>query len=604
MTGFATGDVTITGTAGGPKVATVTGSGTTYNVAVTGMTTSGTIIATIAAGVATDGSGNVNTASTSSDNSVTWESPGPRSRSTRRAGRPIPTNASPINYTVTFSEAVTNFVTGDVTFAGTSGGTKVGTVTGSGTTYNVAVTGMTTPGTVIATLVAGVATDAVGNASSASTSSDNTVTWDATGPTVTINQAVGQPDPDNTSPINYTVTFSESVTGFTAADVTLGGTAGGALAAGVTGSGTTYTVAVTGMTTPGTVTASVVAGAVTDALGNASSASTSSDNTVTWDNVGPSVTINQALAQADPTNTSPITFTVVFSEPVTGFTSADVTTGGTAGGAKTPTVTGSGANYTVTVAAITTSGTVTATILANRAVDAAGNQNAASTSTDNTVTWDVTGPTVTINQAGGQVDPTNTSPISFTVTFSEAVTGFTAADVTTGGTAGGTKTPAVSGSGATYTVTVTGMTTNGTVTASVIAGAVTDALGNASSVSTSSDNSVTWDGTAPTVTINQAGGQPDPDNTSPISFAVTFSESVTGFTAADVGLRRHRRRHPGRGDRRLRHHVHRDRHRHDHARHRDRLGRRGRRQPTPPATAMPPPPRPTTPSPGTPPRRP
>ena len=45
-------------------------------------------------------------------------------------GQPDPTNASPINFTVTFSEPVTGFATGDVTFGGTSGGAKIGTVTG------------------------------------------------------------------------------------------------------------------------------------------------------------------------------------------------------------------------------------------------------------------------------------------------------------------------------------------------------------------------------------------------------------------------------------------------------------------------------------------
>ena len=44
------------------------------------------------------------------------------------------------------------------------------------------------------------------------------------------------------------------------------------------------------------------------------------------------MTINQAAGQADPTNASPINFTVVFSEPVTGFTDGDVTLSGTAGG--------------------------------------------------------------------------------------------------------------------------------------------------------------------------------------------------------------------------------------------------------------------------------
>ena len=79
-----------------------------------------------------------------------------------------------------FSEAVTGFATGDVTFTGsTAGGTLVGTVSGTGPTYNVAVSGMTTSGTVIATIAAGVAQDTAGNANTAATFTDNTVTWEA-----------------------------------------------------------------------------------------------------------------------------------------------------------------------------------------------------------------------------------------------------------------------------------------------------------------------------------------------------------------------------------------------------------------------------------------
>src|SRR5262245_20388935 len=50
---------------------------------------------------------------------------------------------------------------------------------------------------------------------------------------------------------------------------------------------------------------------------------------------------------------------------------------------------------------------------------------------------DVVPPTVTINQAAGQADPTSAGPIKFTVVFSEAVTGFTSADVSFGGTTAG-----------------------------------------------------------------------------------------------------------------------------------------------------------------------
>ncbi|MEO5948010.1 MAG: hypothetical protein ABIP79_14425, partial [Chitinophagaceae bacterium] len=104
-------------------------------------------------------------------------------------------------------------------------------------------------------------------------------------PTVTINQAVGQLDPTTVSPINFTVVFSEAMTGFATGDVTLSGTAG-ATTAIVTGGPTTYNVAVSGMTGNGTVIATITANAATGTInvaGNA--ASTSTDNTVTFNMV-------------------------------------------------------------------------------------------------------------------------------------------------------------------------------------------------------------------------------------------------------------------------------------------------------------------------------
>jgi len=128
-----------------------------------------------------------------------------------------------------------------------------------------------------------------------------------------------------------------------------------------------------------------------DAVGNGT---TSAPVTVTVDNIAPTVTINQAAGQADPTSASPINFTVVFSEPVTDFTSADVTITGSAGGTKTVVVTGGPSTYNVAVSGMT-NGTVIATIRAGVARDAAGNANTASTSTDNTVTFGTAAPTVT-----------------------------------------------------------------------------------------------------------------------------------------------------------------------------------------------------------------
>jgi hypothetical protein len=94
------------------------------------------------------------------------------------------------------------------------------------------------------------------------------------------------------------------------------------------------------------------------------------------------VTINQKDGQADPTTASPIEFTVVFSAPVTGFVTGDVTLGGTAG-ATSAEVTGSGTTYNVAVSGMTGNGTVTASI----AADVVDDGNEASTSTDNEVSY-------------------------------------------------------------------------------------------------------------------------------------------------------------------------------------------------------------------------
>ena len=495
VTGFSDADVVLSGTAGGTKTVIVTGSGTTYNVAVSGMTTSGTVIASVAAGAAVDGDGNASAASTSTDNTVTWDVVAPTVTVSDAGGQADPTNTAPINFTVVFSEPVTGFTDGDVTLGGSAGGSLDPDVTGSGTTYNVAVSGMTTSGTVTATLSGGVVNDAAGNGNTASNT--GSVTWDVTAPTVTINQAGGQADPTNTSPINFTVVFSEPVTGFTDADVTLSGSAGGTLDPEVTGSGTTYNVAVSGMAGDGTVIATVNLGAATDAAGNTSAASTSTDNTVTWDTTAPTVTVNQKNDQADPTNTGPVNFTVVFSEATTNFADADVTITGTAGGTKSAVVTGSGTTYNVAVSGMTTPGTVIVSLSAGVATDAAGNGNLASTSTDNSVLYDATAPTVTVAKAGGQADPTNTSPINFTVVFSEPVTDFADGDVTLGGTAGGTLDADVTGSGTTYNVAVTGMTTPGTVTVSIGGGAAFDVASNGNTASNT--GTVNWDAAAPTL---------------------------------------------------------------------------------------------------------
>jgi hypothetical protein len=350
-------DVTVTGTAGATTT-NITGGPTTYNVAVSGMTGDGTVIASIPADAATDGV-NLNAASTSGDNSVLYDTVAPSVTINQASGQDDPTNVSPVNFTVTFSEAVTDFDdVSDVTLSGTAGATTA-FITGGPTTYNVSVSGMTSDGTVIADIPTGASLDAALQPNGTSTSTDNSVTYDATQPTVTINQAAGQSDPASSSLINFTVVFSEPVTDFDdAADVNLSGTAA-ATTTLITGGPTTYNVAISGMTGDGTVIASIPASVATDGA-NLNTASVSTDNTVTFiaDTTPPNVSsVNRA--DPSPTSAAGVNFTVTFSESVTGVDLSDftlITTG--VSGATVSNVSGSGDTYTVTVNTGTGNGTI------------------------------------------------------------------------------------------------------------------------------------------------------------------------------------------------------------------------------------------------------
>src|SRR4029077_17795775 len=108
-------------------------------------------------------------------------------------------------------------------------------------------------------------------------SADHSVTFNLP-VNVTINQAAGQADPTKNQPLNFTVIFSQSVTGFSSSGVSLSGSTANVSAANinVSGSGTTYNVALSNVTSEGILQASVLANAATDFenVGNGASTST------------------------------------------------------------------------------------------------------------------------------------------------------------------------------------------------------------------------------------------------------------------------------------------------------------------------------------------
>ena len=491
VTGFVTGDVTVTG---GTKGA-FTGSGDEYTLVVT-PAGSANVVVTVAANSATDGS-NTGPASAVAA-TATWDAAVP---TVTIGGVPSKINSTAaLTATFTFSEAVTGFVTGDVTV---TGGTK-GAFSGSGDEYTLVVTPAGSANVVV-TVAANSASDGANTGPASAVAA--TATWDAAAPTVEIG---GVPSKINsTTPLSATFTFSEDVTGFATGDVTVTGGTKGAFAST---SARTYTLAVT-PTSGSNVVVTVAANSATDGLNTGPASAVSA--TATWDAAVPTVTIGGVPSKIN--STTPLSATFTFSEDVTGFVTGDVTvTGGTKGA-----FSGSGDEYTLVVTPAG-SANVVVTVAANSASDGANTGPASAVAA--TATWDAAAPTVTIGGVPSKINSTATLSAMFT--FSEDVTGFATGDVTV---TGGTKGAFASTSARTYTLAVT-PTSGSDVTVTVAANSATDGLntGPASAVSATAF----WDAAAPTVEI---GGVPSKINsTAALSATFTFSEDVTGFATGDV----------------------------------------------------------------------
>lgn len=256
----------------------------------------------------------------------------------------------------------------------------------------------------------------------------------------------------------------------------------------------------------------------------------------------PHVTVEQTSPTApgvDPTHTH-ADFTVTFDQPVESFDQTDVDLSASSAGGATANVVAVTPGSVYTISAIAAAdGNIIAKVDAGK-VYAQGHDsdsnfaNAASTSTDNTIRWDATRPTVTMNQASGQADPTSSSTIGFTATFSEPVSGFDGGDLDlSASTASGTLVASVSGGPTVYTVKVSGMTGSGNVVVSVPDNAAQDGAVNQSHASTSTDNTVAWI-LPPTITAAVTSAHPKTTAgwyRSPVT--VTFTCTPTGAPLSD-----------------------------------------------------------------------
>jgi hypothetical protein len=521
---FATGDVSLTGTAGA-TTATVTGSGTTYDVTVSGMAGSGTVVASIAAGAAHDAAGNANTASTSTDNTVTYDIDAPPAPST-----PDMTAATDSGSLDT--DNITNIKKPTFTGSETENGALItllvdgvanGTTTAAGGSWTITAANNIADGdhTVTAT-----ATDSVGNVSLPSGSLSITIDTVANAPSIPDLDPASDSGSHNDD--NITNVTKPKFNGTAEKNATVELFRGGTISLGTTTADNSGNWSLTLSTALADNTYSITA-TQTDVAGNVSAAS--SALSITIDTAVPAAPSSPNLAASSDSGTlnndnlTNQTTNLLFSGNAEANATITIFEGATQVGSGT---TNNGGNWNnVTAAGPFGDGPHTFTA---KATDAAGNTS--NESAPHIVTIDTVRPSLTINQAASQADPTPAGPIHFTVVFSEAISGFATGDISLSGTAGATTATVSPVNSTTFDVSVTGMTQGGTVIAAVNQNVATDTAGNGNTASTSTDNTVTYnpDNKPPVVTItfSAVDGANGWYVHSPVLGTVTANDATTG----------------------------------------------------------------------------
>ncbi len=489
VTGFVAGDITLTN-------GTISNFATSDNITYTFIVTpvaSGNVTINVAANVVTDIAGNGNAAA--AELAIVYDGVKPGVVVTTTATSPV--NAA-LPVTVTFTEAVTGFTAGDVSVTNSA-------ISNFATSDNITYTFTVTPvasGNVTINVAANVANDVAGNSNIAA--AELALVYDGVSPVVVLSTTV-------TSPVNMafpvTVTFSERMTGFDVIDISI---TNGAISNFTTSDNVSYTFTVTPVAT-GNVTVNVAANVATDAAGNGNAVAGQLSLAYDVSLVGTTI----ATPATSPVNAA-FPVTVTFTKAVTGFVAGDVSV---TNGTISSFTTSDNISYTFTVTPVT-SGNVTINVAANVATDVAGNGNAAAA--ELAILFDNSRPGVTITTTA--TSPTN-GPVPVTVTFTEAVTGFDAADVIiiNGAISGFTTVDA-----ATYTFTVSAAA-DGIVRINLPANVAIDAAGNGNT--TALELNYNYAGTRPGVMLTATGANVV---NAPVTVTIRFSAAVTGFDASDV----------------------------------------------------------------------
>ncbi|PUZ25346.1 hypothetical protein DCC81_13670 [Chitinophaga parva] len=447
------------------------------------------------------------------------------------------TISSSFTATITFSEAMTGLTLSDFLV---SNATLTNLTTTDGIVYTVDVTPVA-DGSLTLQLPANVAvnTQAAGNKAS----NILTVTADLAVPVITQVDVPADNIYNAGSVLTFTVHYSENVaiTGTPKLPIIIGTQP--VQASYVSGSGTnllvfTYTVQNGDLDMDGIALGSALilnGGSIKDGISN--------DGVLTLNNIASTanVLVNTAhptvvISSPAPTVTAPFSITITFSEAVTGFTSSDfVLTNATVSNLQTSD------NKVYTALVIPgAAGTLSIDIPADVAMNAANNGNTAS----NTVSTMVDFNAPYITQVNVPADNTYHSGdvLSFSVTFNKGVyvTGTPSLDIIIG--AKTAQATLVSGSGTgvltfNYTVVDGDYDMDGialTTSLNLNGGTITDANSNNADVTVknaASTSNIFVNAIRPSVVLTGTG-----TGSAPFTITITFSEAVTGLTAADFAI--------------------------------------------------------------------
>ncbi len=428
-----------------------------------------------------------------------------------------PTNSDSLVFLATFNQAVVNvdasdFVINDTPF---TTATITGVVSLTAATYTITVSGgdlASYEGIIGLDLDA--ATDIVSSDDASALTiaeplTDLAYTLDNTSPVLSTTST--ETDPTNTSPFTVDFSFSEDVSGFALADLAAAVT-NGVASNFVTIDAANYQADIT-PTISGLVSVSVLASVAQDAAGNNSLADSYS---ITYDDVNPTVVISSG--ETDPTNATPFSINIVFSEEVTGLLVSEfMVTNGVASNLATL----DNISYTADVTP-SADGIVTVDLPMLQAFDLASNGNV--TATQFSIEFDSTNPNVVISTS--ENDPTNAASFSIDIVFDEEVTGFVVGDLVVGN---GVASNLQTADNINFTADIA-PTAEGTVTVDLPLSSLLDLAGNGNDAA--AQFTMVYDITNPTVIISTTVA--DPTNDSPFSIDIVFDEEVTDFVVGDL----------------------------------------------------------------------